>query len=90
MDSDDRREQLRKFALGLAVLFVPALIILTTLEFLILTGDLVFSDLSVIELLELYLIELVVFAGGAYLLYRLLLATMPDTPDDDAEHTHRE
>ncbi|MBO4247426.1 hypothetical protein IL252_06275 [Halomicrobium sp. IBSBa] len=73
MASDGGRSNLKTIALGLAVLFVPALIIVATLEFLILTGDLVLNELTPLQLVELYLIDLVLFAGGAYLLYRLLL-----------------
>jgi len=87
MASDGERSDLKTIALGLAVLFVPALIIVATLEFLILTGDLVLTELTLLELVELYLIDLVLFAGGAYLLYRLLLYSIGDPVDqsDDEE-----
>jgi hypothetical protein len=79
--SDEDGVSLRTIALGLAILFVPALIIVATLEFLILTGDLVLRELSLLQLVELYLIDLVLFAGGAYLLYRLLLYSIGDPLD---------
>mgnify|MGYP000415736757 CR=1 FL=1 len=87
MASDGGRSNLKTIALGLAVLFVPALIIVATLEFLILTGDLVLNELTPLELVELYLIDLVLFAGGAYLLYRLLLYSIgnPIDESDDEE-----
>jgi len=85
MQPDDRRERLRTIALGLAVLFMPALILVTALEFLILTGDLTLSDLSLLDVVELYLIELVVFAVGAYLLYRILLFSVPEPADEESE-----
>ncbi|NLV08709.1 hypothetical protein ACAH01_02510 [Halomicrobium sp. HM KBTZ05] len=87
MGSDGGRSNLKTIALGLAVLFVPALIIVATLEFLILTGDLVLNELTPLQLVELYLIDLVLFAGGAYLLYRLLLYSIggPLGGTDDEE-----
>jgi hypothetical protein len=83
--SDENGVSLRTIALGLAVLFVPALIIVATLEFLFLTGNLVLDELTPLELVELYLIDLVLFAGGAYLLYRLLLYAIGDPVDQSGD-----
>jgi len=58
--------------LGLLLLFVPVLILVATLAFLLVAEGLVLGELSVVELLELYVIELLLTAAGAYLLFRLL------------------
>lgn len=60
-------------AVGLLILFTPVVLLSITLGFLIVAEGLVFGELSYIEVLELYLIELALFAGFGYLLYRLLL-----------------
>jgi hypothetical protein len=57
---------------GLLLLFVPVLILVATLGFLLVAEGLVLGELSVVELLELYVVELLLSAAGAYLLFRLL------------------
>ena len=57
---------------GLLLLFVPVLILVATLAFLLVAEGLVLGELSVVELLELYVIELLLTAVVAYLLFRLL------------------
>jgi hypothetical protein len=48
----------------------------------------VLDELTPLELVELYLIDLVLFAGGAYFLYRLLLYSIGgpvDRSDDEQD-----
>ncbi|MCU4717393.1 hypothetical protein [Halapricum hydrolyticum] len=73
MASSDPRDRLVPVAIGLVVLFAPVLILALTIEVLVLTGDLVVEDLTLLTLLELYLIDLVAFAVLAYVIYRLAL-----------------
>jgi len=74
---------------GVLLLFVPVLILVATLAFLLIAEGLVLGELSVVELLELYVIELLLLAGGAYLLFRLLGYSidtrLPDAPDADED-----
>lgn len=74
MDSPDSSSRLTALAIGLLVLLAPALIIFLTLSFLTYTGDVLVSSLTLVEFVELYLIDLVLFAAFAYGLYRLTLA----------------
>ncbi|WP_436909872.1 hypothetical protein [Halosimplex marinum] len=57
--------------MGILVILAPAVILGLTLEFLVLTGDLVLGRVTLVELLELYLIDLVAVSVVAYLVYRL-------------------
>jgi len=57
---------------GVLLLFVPALILVATLGFLLVAEGLVLGELSLLELVELYVIELLLLAAVAYALYRLL------------------
>lgn len=58
--------------IGLLVLLAPALILVLALAFLAFTGDLLLGRVTPLELLELYVIELVSVAVLAYGLYRLV------------------
>ena len=87
-----RAESLRRGKLlivGVLLLFVPVLILVATLAFLLIAEGLVLGELSVVELLELYVIELLLLAGGAYLLFRLLGYSIDthllDAPDGDGD-----
>lgn len=73
MGSSDGYDQFVVLAIGLLVLLAPALIIVLMISFLSITGDLVLGRLSLLEFLELYLIEFVAFSLIAYGLYRLTL-----------------
>jgi len=73
MVSADSRERVAIIAMGLLLLLAPAMILVITLEILILLGDLELSDISFVEFLELYVIEVIVFAVVAYAIYRLTL-----------------
>lgn len=73
MSQSGQRNNLTILLIGLFLLFAPALFLVATLEFLILSGDLVLNEVSPLELLELYLIDLVLFAGVGYGIYRISL-----------------
>lgn len=78
--------------LVLLVLFTPIVILVITLGFLQIAEGLVLGELSPFELLELYVIELVLFAVIAYSLYRASMTAMegrvaepPGERDRDAD-----
>jgi len=73
MASSDSRDRLGRLAIGLLVLLGPVLILVITLEVLILFGDLTLREISLVEFLELYIIDLGLFVGLAYGIYRLTL-----------------
>ena len=72
------QKRLAILVIGLVVLFAPALFVVATLEFLILSGDLALSEISLIEFLELYLIDLLLFVVLGYGVYRLTLWLIRD------------
>lgn len=67
------RDHVIILAYAVLILFAPVTLLVLTLGFLILTGDLVLGRLTPLEFLELYLLELIVFVGFGYGLYRLTL-----------------
>lgn len=71
------RRSLTVVALFLVVL-LPALVLAVTLAFLQFAQAVAIGELSALELVELYLIEMAVFGVAAYLLYRLAIATLED------------
>jgi len=71
--SSDSRKRFILLVTGLLIVLGPVLILVFTLGTLTLFGDLIVGQLTFIELLELYLIELVAFLGLAYGIYRLTL-----------------
>ena len=73
MSVSPSQKRLALLVIGLVILFAPALFVVATLEFLILTGDLALSEISLLEFLELYLIDLVLFVLLGYGVYRLTL-----------------
>lgn len=73
MMSPGSRDRLVLLATGLLVLLGPVLILVLTLGALVFFGDLALGQVTPVELLELYVIELVLFIGFAYGIYRLTL-----------------
>lgn len=71
MPSSDFSNKIVALAIGLLLLLAPALILFFTISFLSFTGDLVVGRVTMIEFIELYLIDFVLFAVFAYGLYRL-------------------
>lgn len=69
----ESRHNLVLLAIGLLVLLGPVLIIVLTLGFLALTGDLLLGRVTPLEFLELYIIDVLLFGALAYGLYRLTL-----------------
>jgi len=65
-------------AIGLLVLFTPVLLLVITLWFLSLTGDLLLGNITLLELLELYVIDLLLVAGIAFTIYRLMVRLVED------------
>ncbi|EMA23781.1 hypothetical protein [Haloarcula argentinensis] len=85
MPASPSQKRIALLVIGLVILFAPALFILATLEFLILTGNLALSEVSLLEIVELYLIDLVLFVLLGYGVYRLtfwlIKDRLPDTLD---------
>ena len=73
MVSSDSWNRITVLLVGLLVLFAPALFVIITLEFLILTGEVALTEISLLEFLELYIIDLILLAGFGYGVYRLTL-----------------
>jgi len=71
MMQGDRRRKLAMLLIGLFFLFAPLLILVATLEALILFGEVDFADLSLVELVELYVLDLVLLGLFAFVVYRL-------------------
>ncbi|MBX0294614.1 hypothetical protein [Haloarcula nitratireducens] len=99
MVSSDSQTRLSLLIIGLLVIFAPAFFVLLTLEFLILSGDLLLSDVTPLALLELYILDLVFLLVFAYAVYRVtswtfehqlpsVLDALEDGEDDnDADET---
>jgi len=67
------RDRLALLATGLFVLVGPVLVLASTLGVLVLFGDLALGRVTPIEFLELYVLEVLLFAGFGYGVYRLTL-----------------
>ncbi|AUG46690.1 hypothetical protein BVU17_03825 [Haloarcula taiwanensis] len=76
------QKRIALLVIGLVILFAPALFVLATLEFLILSGNLALSDISLLEFVELYLIDLVLFVLLGYGVYRLTFWLIQDRLPD--------
>lgn len=72
----DSRDRVIVLAIGLLVILAPALLLALTVGFLVLSGDLVLGRLTPLEFIELYIIDLLLFAGAGYGVYRLTLWTV--------------
>lgn len=98
MDLDDVPDRTLVAIIGLLVLLAPATLLVLTLAFLSFTGDAFVRELTLLEIAELYLLELVVLAGFSYGLYRLvrilvvhqLPASLDDLARDDESVTDDE
>ncbi|EMA29973.1 hypothetical protein [Haloarcula japonica] len=76
------QKRIALLVIGLVILFAPALFVLATLEFLILSGNLALSEISLLEFVELYLIDLVLFVLLGYGVYRLTFWLIKDQLPD--------
>lgn len=72
----DSRDHVVVLLIGLLVTLAPALLLALTVGFLVLTGDLVLGRLTPLEFIELYIIDLLLFVGAGYGVYRLTLWTV--------------
>ncbi|EMA01106.1 hypothetical protein SAMN05443574_101539 [Haloarcula vallismortis] len=79
------QKRIALLVIGLVILFAPALFVLATLEFLILSGNLALSEVSLLEFVELYLIDLVLFVLLGYGVYRLTFWLIQDRLPDALE-----
>lgn len=72
MESPEIPDRLVLLLIALLVLFSPVVILGLTVLFLQWTGDLLIGELTLVEYLELYILELLIFVGFSYALYRLV------------------
>lgn len=84
MPPTDRLDRGKLLVLAVVLLFAPLVVLGVTMAVLMMTHSLVFGNLSALALVELYLLDLVLLAGFAYVLYRLLFAWVDEryVPDD--------
>jgi hypothetical protein len=91
MFPDDSQDRIVFLVLGLLVLLAPVVLLVLTLGFLVITGDLVLGRVTPVQFLELYLIDLTVLLVVGYGVYRLTLWLVADRlpasleADDDGD-----
>jgi hypothetical protein len=85
MPAAPSQKRIALLVIGLVILFAPALFVVATLEFLILSGDLALSEISLLEFLELYLIDLLLFVVLGYGVYRLTFRLIKNQLPDALE-----
>jgi hypothetical protein len=92
MALDDVPDRFVLMAIGLLLLLAPVVLIVTTFGLLVYTGDLILDGVTPLVFLELYLLEIGVFAVFAYVLYRLTMVLVvhrlpvsPDAPEQGAD-----
>lgn len=73
MERSDLTDRLVVLAIGLLIVLGPVVLLVLTLGFLMLTGDLLVNQVTPIEFLELYVIDLLLFSVFGYGFYRLTL-----------------
>lgn len=71
MRVDDLPDRVVIILIGLLVILTPAVFLTITIGFLLVTDDLAAGRITLLELLELYIIDLAIMAVVAYGLYRL-------------------
>jgi len=74
MSLDDLPDRTLVAIIGLLVLLVPVCLLVLTLAFLSFTGNALEQELTLLEIAELYLLELLVLAVFSYGLYRIVKA----------------
>lgn len=89
MDLEDVPDRTLVLIIGLLVLLAPATLLVLTLAFFSFTGDVLVQELTLLEIVELYLLDLVVLVGFSYGLYRvvklLVVHQLPESLDDLAD-----
>jgi len=78
MDQEEDRRWL--IAVGLLVVVTPALTLAVAYVVLVATQSVLVGQITPVEAVELYLVELAAFALFSYLLYRLTLAALRRGP----------
>lgn len=73
MESSDTRDRLVLISIGLLVVLGPVVVLGFTLGALSLLGGVAFGRITAIELVELYIVDLLLLLGFAYGIYRLTL-----------------
>jgi hypothetical protein len=76
MPDDSRPDRLWLLVTGLLVITVPALTLIVAYVVLTVTRSVAVGRITLVEAVELYLIEAAAFALFSYLLYRLTLYTV--------------
>ncbi|QLG62754.1 hypothetical protein [Halorarum salinum] len=73
MVRSDLADRLVVLAIGLLIVLGPVVLLVLTLGFLMVTGDLLVNQVTPVEFLELYVIDLLLFSAFGYGVYRLTL-----------------
>lgn len=94
MIPDDPQDRIVFLLLGLLVVLAPIVLLVLTLGFLVITGDLVLGRVTPLAFLELYVIDLTVLLVVGYAVYRLTLWLVTERlpaslEDDEAEEPDR-
>lgn len=73
MISNSSQNRIVLLILGLLVLLAPIVLLVLTLGFLVITGDLILGRVTPLQFLELYIIDLTVLVAVGYGVYRLTI-----------------
>lgn len=73
MPSNSSQNRIVLLVLGLLVLLAPIVLLVLTLGFLVITGDLILGRVTPLQFLELYIIDLLVLVAVGYGVYRLTI-----------------
>lgn len=90
MRPEDDTNRIEIILIGLLLVIAPVVILWFTIGFLRLAGGLLLTELSLLELVELYVLELILFTAGTYLLFRLrryaVAERLPKAIDESDDH----
>lgn len=93
MKSSDTRDRLVLIGIGLLVVLGPVVVLGLTLGILSLLGEVAFGRITAVELVELYIVDLLLLLGFAYGIYRLTLRMvrrrLPEPDDTEPVDTER-
>ena len=95
MEPDDaaRLDRIWFFAAGLLVLLTPAITLVVIFAVLVATQAVAAGEITLVQAVELYLVEVGAFAVFGYLLYRLFLYAVQRenrAEDESPGDTHRQ
>jgi hypothetical protein len=85
-----QRKWLTRILIGVLVLFTPVLVLIATLEVLFLFGEIEFSDISLLEFVELYLLDLTILVLFAFGIYRITAYLVEEKLIDELERIEAE